>query len=469
MSTAVAESALSGSRLRVGPILLGLAEDQWLERKSRRLAAKDLAKTLIGFANADGGIVVVGLAEGEIEGVDGQPARLNALLQANIDFCNPPVRMSHRFVACVDAEGRSLRLLVFDVDASPTVHANQRDEVFLRVGDETRRLTFAQRQELLYDKGQASYEARPSGVGFDAVDREQLGYYAEAVGAADPTGLMRARGLATDDELTVAGVLLLGEHPQALFPEAFIRVLRYRGSERGSGSRQQLVEDVRTEGPIPLQLLGAKEQIERLQPIRTALRTNGRFGDVPLVPPDVWLEGLVNAAVHRSYSSAGDHIRVEIFDDRIEISSPGRFPGLVDLTEPLRATRFARNPRIARVCADLSFGQDLGEGIRRMYEEMRQAGLTDPAYRQTSGSVELQLFGDAVNSRLDEHLSENARAIARALREAGRLSTGEVSEELGVSRPVAQRELGRLRKAKIVEWVGKSPRDPRAYWRLKTD
>lgn len=469
MSTTVAESALNGSPLRAGPRLLDLSEDQWFERKSSRIAAKDLAKALIGFANADGGIIVVGLAEGEIEGVDGHPSRLNALLQANIDFCNPPVRLSHRFVACVDADGRSLRLLVFEVDSSPTVHANQRDEVFLRVGDETRRLTFAQRQELLYDKGQASYEARPSGAGFDALDREQLGYYADALGAANPMGLLQARGLATDDELTVAGVLLFGEQPQALFPEALIRVLRYRGSERGSGSRQQLIEDVRVEGPIPLQLLGAKEHVERVQPTRTALRVSGRFGDVPLVPPDVWLEGLVNAVVHRSYSSAGDHIRVEIFDDRIEISSPGRFPGLVDLSDPLRATRFARNPRIARVCADLNFGQELGEGIRRMFEEMRQAGLTDPAYRQTSGSVELQLFGDAVNARLDEHLSENARAITRCLREAGRLSTGEVTEELGVSRPVAQRELNRLRKAGIVEWVGKSPRDPRAYWQLKAD
>ena len=255
MSTAIAESALNGSPLRVGPRLLELPEDQWLERKSSRVAAKDLAKALIGFANADGGIVVVGLAEGEVEGVDDHPGRLNALLQANIDFCTPPVRANHRFVACVDGDGLALRLLVFEVDSSPTVHTNQRDEVFLRVGDETRRLTFAQRQELLYDKGQASYEARPSGAGFDALDREQLGYYAEALGATDPMGLLRARGLATDEELTVAGVLLFGEHPQALFPEALIRVLRYRGSERGSGSRQQLIEDVRVEGPIPLQLL----------------------------------------------------------------------------------------------------------------------------------------------------------------------------------------------------------------------
>ncbi len=468
MSTAIAESALNGPPEEVASQLLALDEDQWFERKSSRVAPRDLANTLIGFANADGGIVVVGLSDGEVEGVEGQAEKLNALLQANIDFCTPPVHAEDRHIQSLDASGEAKQLLVFDVESSQAVHANQRDEVFLRVGDENRKLSFIQRQELLYDKGQASFEVRLSGASLETLDWEQVGYYAEAVGAEDPTRLLQVRGLASGDELTVAGVLLFAESPQSLFPEAFIRVLRYRGTERGSGAGQQLVDDVKVEGPIPLQLLEAKEHVDRLQPRRRALGTGGRFTDVPLVPPDVWLEGIVNAAVHRSYSSAGDHIRVEVFDDRIEISSPGRFPGLVDLSDPLETTRFARNPRIARVCADLDFGQELGEGIRRMFEEMRQAGLTDPVYRQTSGSVELQLFAEPVDRRLDERLSENARAIARALRTAGRLSTGEVREILGISRPVVHRELVELREAGIVEWIGKSPRDPRAYWRLKT-
>ena len=468
MSTAKAESALNGPPDELASQLLALDEDQWFERKSSRVAPRDLANALIGFANADGGIVVVGLSDGEVEGIEDNTEKLNALSQANIDFCIPPVHVEDRRIRSLEASGEATQLLAFEVESSQIVHANQRDEVFLRIGDENRKLSFAQRQELLYDKGQASFEVRSSGTSFDALDWEQVEYYAEAVGAADPPRLLRARGLAIGDELTVAGALLFAESPQSLFPEALIRVLRYRGTERGSGAGQQLVDDVKVEGPIPLQLLEAKEQVDRLQPRRRALGTGGRFTDVPLVPPDVWLEGIVNAAVHRSYSSAGDHIRVEIFDDRIEISSPGRFPGLVDLSDPLETTRFARNPRIARVCADLNFGQELGEGIRRMFEEMRQAGLTDPVYRQTSGSVELRLFAEPVDRRLDERLSEDARAITRALRTAGRLSTGEVREVLGVSRPVAHRELAELRDAGIVEWIGKSPRDPRAYWRLKT-
>ncbi len=469
MGTVAAENALNGSREEVGIRLLALRESQWLERKSNRVAPRDLANELIGFANADGGLVVVGLHDGVIEGESTTPGRIDAQMQANIDFCHPPVPARHRLVECIDSKGEPNDLLVFEIESSDVVHNNQKDEVFLRVGDETRRLGFAHRQELLYDKGQASYEARPvDGAGLDHLDADLLGEYAAAIKAPDPMRLLRARGLASEGELTIAGCLLFAEAPQAFFPEAFVRVLRYRGQERGSGARQQLIEDVRVEGPIPRQLLEAQRQVKRLQPIRRALRSSGRFGDVPLVPEDAWLEGIVNAVVHRSYSMVGDHIRVEIFDDRIEVSSPGRFPGLVDLGDPLRTIRFARNPRLARVCADLNFGQELGEGIRRIFEEMRQAGLTDPVYRQTSGSVELTLLAEPVDRRLEAGLPENARAIASALRSAGRLSTGEVTDILGVSRPVAQKELAALREAGVIEWVGKSPKDPRAYWKLRT-
>lgn len=468
MSTVQVEAALSQPLENVGPSLALIPEDQWFERKSARIQPKDLATSLIGFANAEGGLVIVGIADGIVEGTDSDARRRNAQMQAHIDFCAPPVRAEARLVPCVGSAGNEDHLLAIEVEPGEVVHASQRDDVFLRVGDESRRLSFAQRQELLYDKSQASYEVRDlPEAGFDTLDQALLNGYAVATGADDPMSLLRARGLRSDRSLTIAGSLLFSRHPQSFLPEAYVRVLRYRGRERGTGMRQQLIEDVRLEGPLPTQLLEARELVERLQPVRRALLSGGKFGDAPLVPEDAWLEGIVNAAVHRSYSLGGDHIRVEIFDDRIEVSSPGRFPGLVDLSDPLGTVHFARNPRIARVCADLNFGQELGEGIRRMFEEMRHAGLTDPVYRQTSGSVILTLVAEPIDRELEARLPEHARAITAALREGGRLSTGEITQALGVSRPVAQRQLSMLRDEGLIEWIGKSPKDPRAYWQLR--
>jgi ATP-dependent DNA helicase RecG len=466
---AAIEQALRKPPALVGPALVEADEDQWFDRKSARVKARALGDALIGFANADGGIVVVGISDGRIEGTDRLGRARNDLVQAAVDFCIPPVRAQHRLIACETTDGARDHLLAFEVRPSDgVVHANAKDEVYLRIGDETRRLTFAQRQELTYDRGPGSYESRTlAGATLAKLDRKLVDRYVATVGATGRKRLLQARGLiAEDGNLNVAGWLLFATHPQQLLPEAYVRVLRYRGSERGSGARQRLVSDERCEGPIPRMLVAARARIDEVQPTHRALGPGGRFADVALVPEDAWLEGLVNAVVHRSYSLAGDHIRVEVFDDRIEITSPGRFPGIVDLADPEHAPRFARNPRIARVCADLEFGQELGEGIRRIYAEMRIAGLQDPVYRQTGASVRLVLSGEAIERQLDRQLTPEVRGISTALRDAARLSTGEVAELLGRSRPHALKLLRSMEATGIVRRVGKSPNDPRAYWEL---
>lgn len=249
-------------------------------------------------------------------------------------------------------------------------------------------------------------------------------------------------------------------------PHAHVRVVRHRGTAAETGSRQQLMADVRIEGPIPHQLGEAREVIKAHLPTRSALGADGTFGPIGIVPEDAWLEGLVNAVVHRSYSIAGDHIRVTIFDDRIAFESPGRSPGVVDLSDPSTLVRFARNPRIARVCADLRFGQEFGEGILRMIEEMRLAGLADPEYHQTAGSVQLVLRASKVDRALDARLPGTWRQAMQVVRDGHRVSTGDVQTALGVSRPAAIDVLRALQTEGLIEWIGKSPRDPRAYWQL---
>lgn len=471
MSTVQAEQALALPASDRGPALLDLAEDQWFDRKSSRTQPKDLANVMIAFANAEGGTIVIGLWNGVVEGVDHVGKRRTDWQQAALDHTVPAIPCRERTVDCFNGHGEPDRLIVVEVETSEKVHANQRDEVYLRVGDETRRLTFSQRQELLYDKGQSTFESTVAqGADQGDLDASILGSYASALTHPEPRRLLKARGLATrNGEPTVASVLLFTEHPQTWFPEAIVRILRYQGTDRGTGARQRLLEDVRIEGPIPKQLSEARLAVFDRLPSRRALGSSGRFEQVGLIPQDAWLEGLVNAVVHRSYSISGDHIRVEIFDDRVEIESPGRFPGIADASDPLHMTRFARNPRIARVCADLHFGQELGEGIRRMYEEMRMAGLADPAYYQTSGSVRVTLSATPVDRALEARLPPGSRDLVRIVRESNRASTGDLVQATGRSRPVVIRQLKALHQARILDWVGHSAKDPRAYWTLHVE
>jgi ATP-dependent DNA helicase RecG len=454
-----------------GAALLRLAENQWFDRKSPRIAAKDLAITLAALANAEGGTVVIGLEKGRVEGVAGADERANGWRQAGIDYCEPPVKVTWQEVGCVRHDGRPDRLLLAEVAPSPLVHATKADEVYLRVGDENRRLTFTQRQELLYDKGQAQFDGTAvPGAEYGDLQPALIASYARAIHSPDSRRALVARGLlASDGGVTVAGWLLFAEEPQSRYPSAYVRVIRYQGTTRETGSRQQITADVRCEGPIPHMIDTALRAVRRWQPKRRVLGREGRFVLEGLIPQDAWLEGIVNAVVHRSYSLGGDHIRVELFDDRIEITSPGGFPGLSHPGKLPEVTRFARNPRIARACADLQLGQELGEGIRRMFEEMRSRGLADPLYAMGHGSVRLVLTSLVADGHVLGQFRAEYLTIMDVIRHGRGLGTGDVAEAVGISRPTAKLRLRKLQELGFIEWVGKSPHDPRAYWRQRSE
>lgn len=470
MSTNATERALNSDTRERGKRLLELAEDQWFERKSVRIAAKDLAKTLCAMANAEGGVIVVGLHNGAIEGINGQEKQVSALRQASMDHTSPPVRVHFTQVTCVDDTGTPNALLVAQIQPGETVHELTNGDCYLRVGDESRRLGFAQRQELHFDRGVAQFDGTPvTGVAVADLEDALLRQYRQNAGfSGTNTQMLRNRGLVTDgNEVTAAGYLLFAPNPSIHFPHAVIRIVRYRSTSRGTGAQLNIDagHDARIEGPIPRAISDARRIISDWQPRRTAL-SGGTFGDEPIVPPDAWMEGLVNAVVHRSYSLAGDHVRVEIFPDRMEITSPGRFPGLADPNRPLDVSRYARNPRIARVCTDLRITRELGEGIKRMFEEMRQRGLTDPAYKQNAGSVTLILSAlSRIPQEIIDRLPRGAIDTLTALRAAQQpLGTGEILELTGLSRPTLVKQLNALRDEGLAQWTGKSPKDPRATW-----
>ncbi len=445
-------------------------EGQWLERKGPRIRGKALADVMIGFANAEGGLICVGIEDGRVEGVDRVGRLMNEWRQAAIDFSVPPVRHSFELLACTSRRGDHDHIVVIEVEASERVHENSGGDTFLRIGDENRKLGPFEAQELHYDKGDSTYDARSvTEVGRDALNPELVRRYLAAIRVADDGGrALKARGLLADraGELvpTVAGVLVLGSEPQVHFPEAYVRLLRYRGTTRETGSRSNVTQDVRLSGPIPEQVAAARRRLRRWLPTVTRLGQSGRFGRETHVPEPVWLEAIVNAVVHRSYAIGGDHIRVEVFDDRIDVESPGRLPGLVRL-DNIRTTRFARNPRIARALADLDFGRELGEGVSRMYLEMDRAGLPEPVFVQTGASLRVTFLDDPVGARMLAALPPGSERFVEHLLRTGRVTTSQTITLLGVSRPTAIGYLRQLQAGGFIEAVRTSPNDPRGFWR----
>ena len=122
-------------------------EDLTFDCKSIQIEPKALAIPIVSFANADGGVIAIGVSDKmrKIEGIDQHIDKLNELLRVPFDFCNPSIPVTCTYVPCKDKDGNENRILLMHIPASSSLHTNQADEVFMRVGDKSRKLTFDER------------------------------------------------------------------------------------------------------------------------------------------------------------------------------------------------------------------------------------------------------------------------------------------------------------------------------------
>ena len=201
-------------------------------------------------------------------------------------------------------DGAQDHLLVTQVPPSRHAHRRSDGTAFLRVGDSTVKLDGPMWEELVYDREADSYEAQRAPVGMEMVAARHVDHLRRSIDAVgDDLHVLRARSLVTvDDGLTIAGLLLLGDHPQHYLPQALVRVLRYQADEARTGSRQTLAVDGdrRLEGAIPDVIDASLALVDSWAPRRRAMRDDGRFGPVDVIPREAWTEAVVNAVVHRS-------------------------------------------------------------------------------------------------------------------------------------------------------------------------
>jgi len=165
-------------------------EDQTFDFKSIQIAPKALAITIVAFANADGGDIAIGVSDKTrmIEGVDQHTEKLNELLRVPLDFCNPSVTITSELLPCTDKDGNENHILLMHIPASSELHANQADEAYMRVGDKSRKLSFEERIQLMYDKGERYYEDTDVyGAMVDDIDMAAVERYTELIGYTKST------------------------------------------------------------------------------------------------------------------------------------------------------------------------------------------------------------------------------------------------------------------------------------------
>ena len=442
-------------------------EDQTFDCKSIQIDPKALAITIVAFANADGGDIAIGVSDKtrKIEGVDQHTEKLNELLRVPLDFCNPSVSITSDLLPCTDKDGNENHILLMHIPASSELHTNQADEAFMRVGDKSRRLSFEERIQLMYDKGERYYEdTAVYGATVDDIDMAAVERYTELIGYTKSAKqyLQENNGFLTtnargEEQVSVACILLFDKYPQKFFPRGRTRFIRYKGTEERVGAEMNVIKDVTFEGTILDQVKATIAYLETQVEEHTFLGQHGQFVTHRDYPKFVIQEMVVNACCHRAYNIKGTEIQIKMFDNRLVFESPGRLPGTVKPFN-IRHTHFSRNPKIAQFLKAYDYVKEFGEGVDRVCRELEANGTPHLSFHLDDFILKITVPKVTENSnKVAEKVAENSNKVAEKVAEANK----KVTERL-IEKANAHGERLTANRIKILELMLEDPYISRA-------
>ena len=469
------------------------SENKYFDRKSVSIKPSDLANHISAFANAEGGTLVIGISDkkGKLEGINSAgDVKINELISAPKDCCMPMPRYKDEFVDITNDKGEADRLLLLHIEPSvDQVIRTTTNRTYLRIGDKSKEMLGDNLRNLEYAKGSRHFEDEANTQAtIDDLDEELIAAYKEKIDATEvPTKqVLRARGFicrqGKKEYLTNAAVLLFSSNVMQFYTNCRVRFIRIDGNELQVGANYNVIKDKSFDLPILKLIDVVKDYInEQLRSFTKQDKRTGKFIESPEYPEFPWVEGIVNAVCHRDYAMSGIYIKVSMYDDRIEIESPGCLPNIVTV-DNIRTTRFSRNPRIARVLTEFGWVRELNEGVKKIYSDMVEYGLDEPEYRNSANAVTLILknniaergtnktsfnpSNDVLSDVLNDGLNESDRTLLDLIMRAPSETQSWYSEEAGFSIAKVQRIMKKLQEQGIIYRQGAKKK---GFWKVKVE
>lgn len=390
--------------------LINNGENSGVEFKRDVIDNRALAKELVAFSNLSGGAVLLGVEDdGRIFGLS-RPNLEEWVMTACRDKIRPAIIPFFEIIRHVEP-GKDVA--VVRVAPGFSVHSvwhNSGHTYYIRVGTQSREATPEELSRLFQQRGAFRAELRPvSGARLADLDLRRLRDYFGRVRQQDTPDegdeagwntLLHNTELMVEEGITVAGLLLFGITPNRFLPFAGIDAVAFPGIEKDYAARERAT----LRGPMT-PLLGegglvengvveqALDFIRRNVAGKTVLEDGVRRVEVPVYPPEVLRETVVNALVHRDYLLASTDIELAIYSDRLEVISPGRLPNGITTARMRTGCRAARNQLIRDVMKDYGYLERMGMGVpRKMIRGMRAHNGTDPELIEGEESFTVRLL-----------------------------------------------------------------------------
>lgn len=370
--------------------LFALEEDHFNDFKAKDISGKKFSKCISAFANASGGDIYLGIREEndtKIKHWEGFECieDANAFIQVieslptietyyDLDFLQHPVLQTY-----------VLKVTVFK---TKSIVLTTDDKIYVRKGAQSLLIdTPEKKRRLELDKGITSYENEPVGDSeiTDATESDIYAFFSGAIiPEVEPRKWLKKQRLVYGDKLSVAGELLFSDEPQICLPKrSSIKVFRYKTSS--DADRDTLAGQPATiEGCAYKQIFDAVAKTKEI--IESIKRVGSEFESIAY-PEETLHEIITNAVLHRDYSIPTD-IQIRIFDNRVEVESPGKLPGHVT-TDNILNSQAARNPKMVRLINKFpdAPNKDVGEGLNTAFEAMTKLRLKVPVIEELDNSV----------------------------------------------------------------------------------
>lgn len=354
-------------------------EDSKTQFKLRFDSVDALAAEISALANSEGGIIIVGVSDtGRLMGVKDLRKLNQFISNACSQKMEPPISVITENLTY----NNKLVVMISVPRGTNKPYAVNKSDFWIKVGADKRRASREELRRLMQASG-ALYadEMAISGTGTDDVDmysfrrfyEEQYGMAIEEIGLPIDR-IMSNLKLMEGDSLTLAGLLLFAKQPELLKPQYLVKAVAFAGNDIG-GNKYLDSEDIG--GTLPVVFKEGMAFLKR----NLRKKQKGQPFNFPgiLEIPEIALEeAVVNALIHRDYF-VNSGVRLFVFDNRVEIISPGRLPNTVTTENIKHGIQMVRNPILLSFVSKLKIPyREIGSGVIRMINECRNAGIPDP-------------------------------------------------------------------------------------------
>jgi len=379
---------------------------------------QDISKTLVAFANADGGELLIGVEDdGSITGLKYEDDLLKVLLNAPTTYVLESTPLPTTKASIVDYNG--IKVIYFSIPkGSEHVYITsdgkclkRRDLESIPVSPES--IQF-ERDEIIsreYDR-QFVDNADVTDLDLDLLNNVAK----EFSRAISPEKYLQHLDLAEFDgyklRLRRAALLLFAKRPIKWHPRMQVRILKLKGNELKTGKEYNVIKDEDVSGNV-LTLIEKAWELIRPYLTETKMSSDAMFKTQILYPDLACKEALINAIAHRDYNIEGRGIEVYVFDDRLEIKSPGMLLTsikIIDINKRMGVHQ-SRNTHIARVLKEVGYMRELGEGFRRIFELMESYDLTPPKLYSSDKSFIVSFSQKLIYSKDEKIWLENFENI----------------------------------------------------------